>query len=166
MMQEWELPESTEVVRIAWRLGSAALLGSAIGMEREWMRKAAGLRTHATVAVASAAFVLIALEMGGDDADVSRVIQGVAAGIGFLGAGTILKPAGDESGIQGLTTAATIWLTAAVGVAAGAGHSTIAAIAVIIGWLILTILAGLKRLIGRSSGHGGCTESARGANAD
>lgn len=134
--------------RIAWRLASAAVLGGLIGIEREWSRKAAGLRTHMTVALGSAAFVLAVLESGGGDEDVSRVIQGVAAGLGFLGAGTILKKT-DETEIQGLTTAATIWLTAAVGVAAGAGHVAIGVICVIGAWLILSILSGVERVIGR-----------------
>lgn len=134
--------------RIALRLSAAALLGGLIGIEREWSRKAAGLRTHMTVALGSAAFVMVVLESGGGDEDVSRVIQGVAAGLGFLGAGTILKKT-DESEIQGLTTAATIWLTAAVGVAVGAGHLAIGAICVIGAWLILSIFSGLERVLGR-----------------
>ena len=134
--------------RVAWRIGSAAVLGGLIGLEREWARKPAGLRTHMTVAVAAAAFVLIVIESGGTEADVARVIQGVAAGIGFLGAGTILKR-DDESDVQGLTTAATIWLTAAVGVAAGAGHGAIGLTCVIAAWLILTMLTGVEKLVSR-----------------
>jgi putative Mg2+ transporter-C (MgtC) family protein len=137
-----------ELVEIIWRLGGAALLGALIGIEREWSRKPAGLRTHATVALASAAFVLVVVNSSDADADVSRVIQGVAAGIGFLGAGTILKKT-SESDIQGLTTAATIWLTAAVGVAAGAGHMAIAATCVAAAWLILTVLTLLERAVRR-----------------
>lgn len=136
------------VSRIVWRLGSAAVLGGLIGIEREWARKAAGLRTHMTVALAAAVFVSVVIESGGADDDVSRVIQGIAAGIGFLGAGTILKKSTEED-IQGLTSAAAIFLTAAVGVAAGAGHITIGIVAVIAAWLILTILAGVERMIGR-----------------
>ena len=146
MNAEWQLPEWTDLTRIAWRLGSAAVLGGLIGLEREWMRKPAGLRTHTTVALASAAFILIGIEMG--MTDLSPVIQGVAAGIGFIGAGTILKRS-DEESIQGLTTAATIWLTAAIGVAAGAGHSTIAVICVIAAAVILTFLSGVERLMAR-----------------
>ena len=148
-MLEWlGLADTNALGRIAWRLGSAAILGGLIGVEREWARKPAGLRTHMTVAVAAAAFVLIVIESGGADDDVSRVIQGVAAGIGFLGAGTILKKS-SESDIQGLTTAATVWLTAAVGVAAGAGHIAMGAICVIAAWLILTIPAGLEKMLNR-----------------
>jgi putative Mg2+ transporter-C (MgtC) family protein len=146
MDEEWRLPEATDLARLAWRLGSAAVLGGLIGLEREWMRKPAGLRTHTTVALASAAFILIAIEMG--ITDLSPVIQGVAAGVGFLGAGTILKRSDGED-IQGLTTAATIWLTAALGVAAGSGHTTIAAICVIAAWGLLTFLSGVERLLER-----------------
>lgn len=142
------LPPTDEIITIAWRLGMAALLGGIVGFEREWAKKAAGLRTHMTVALSAATFVIVAVEGGSADGDVGRVIQGVAAGIGFLGAGTILKRTSEES-IKGLTTAATIWLTAAVGVAAGAGHITVAVIGVIAATLILVILGGVSRGINR-----------------
>jgi putative Mg2+ transporter-C (MgtC) family protein len=140
--------DAAALLRVAWRIGSAAVLGGLIGLEREWSRKPAGLRTHMTVAVAAATFVLIVLESGGTTDNVSQVIQGVAAGIGFLGAGTILKRDA-ESDIQGLTTAATIWLTAAVGIAAGAGHVAIGVTCVATAWLILTMLTGVERLVNR-----------------
>jgi len=149
MHTDWIISFDTAYLSgIAWRLGSAAILGGLIGIEREWARKAAGLRTHMTVSVASAAFVLTVIDIGGVAADVSRVIQGIAAGIGFLGAGTILKKSSEEE-IQGLTTAATIFLTAAVGAAAGAGRVGIAIVCVIAAWLILTILAGVERVMKR-----------------
>lgn len=149
MHLEWlGLTDAADLGRIAWRLGAAAVLGGLIGAEREWARKAAGLRTHMTVSLASAAFVLTVIEIGGADEDVSRVIQGIAAGIGFLGAGTILKKTSEEE-IQGLTTAATVFLTAAVGAAAGAGAVGIGIVCVIGAWLILTFLAGAERIVGR-----------------
>ncbi len=144
-MQE-ELALLAVILRVSWRLMCAALLGSLIGIEREWKSKAAGLRTHTTVALASATFVLVLTESGAADADVSRVIQGITAGIGFLGAGTILKRTSEET-IQGLTTAATIWLTAAIGAAAGAGHVTVASISVIAALLTLSIFAIVERMI-------------------
>jgi len=134
--------------RITWRLVAAAVLGALIGVEREWMRKAAGLRTHTTVSLASATFVLIVTEGGANTGDISRVIQGVAAGVGFLGAGTILKGNSEET-IQGLTTAATIWLTAAVGAAVGAGHVGVAMISVIAALLTLSVFSGVERLMNR-----------------
>jgi putative Mg2+ transporter-C (MgtC) family protein len=142
--------DSVELSRVAWRLGCAVFLGSLIGIEREWMRKAAGLRTHATVALASATFVLVLIESGATASDVSPVVQGIAAGVGFLGAGTILK--GDSAQtIQGLTTAATIWLTAAVGASAGAGHIDLAVISVIAALLTLSIFALVERLMGTAT---------------
>lgn len=148
MLDSWVgISGGVELAGIAWRLGAATLLGGLIGMEREWSGKAAGLRTHMTVSLASAAFVLTVIQIGGADEDVSRVLQGIAAGIGFLGAGTILKKTSEEE-IQGLTTAATIFLTAAVGAAAGAGVVAIAVVCVIGAWLILTIMSAVERLIG------------------
>jgi putative Mg2+ transporter-C (MgtC) family protein len=138
------LPDADYLVRISLRLAGAAFLGGLIGAEREWARKAAGLRTHMTVALGSAAFVLIVLESGATADALSRAIQGIAAGIGFIGAGTILKR-GTEEDIQGLTTAASIWLTAAVGVAVGAGHGWLALVCVTCAWLILSIMAGAGR---------------------
>ena len=147
MQESWlGFSGAIDLAHIAWRLGGAAVLGGLIGAEREWARKAAGLRTHMTVSLASAAFVLTVMEIGGADEDVSRVIQGIAAGIGFLGAGTILKKTSEEE-IQGLTTAATIFLTAAVGAAAGAGAMGVAIVCVVAAWLILTIMAGVERVM-------------------
>jgi putative Mg2+ transporter-C (MgtC) family protein len=100
-----------------------------------------------TVSLACAAFVLLEIESGGAPEDTSRVVQGIAAGIGFLGAGTILKKESEDQ-IQGLTTAATIFLTAAVGAAAGAGHIAIGMVCVAGAWLILTLLAGIERALG------------------
>lgn len=141
-----ELPDSQLLLRLAWRLGAAAVLGGLVGIEREWEHKAAGLRTHMTVSLASAAFVVIALETGATSADLSRVLQGITVGVGFLGAGTIIKRESEQS-IQGLTTAATIWLTAAIGAAAGAGHVAVSVLSVLGAWLILSILSGVDRLI-------------------
>lgn len=142
------LPEAVDFGRVSWRLGCAAVLGALIGVEREWMRKAAGLRTHTTVALASATFVLVLSESGATVEHVSPVVQGIAAGVGFLGAGTILK--GDSAQtIQGLTTAATIWLTAAVGASAGAGHVDVAVISVIAALLTLSIFSLVERWMGR-----------------
>ena len=145
MDQIFSIPDTDYLIRIASRLGAAALLGGLIGFEREWMGKAAGLRTHMTVALGCAAFMLIAIETS---TDVSRAIQGIAAGIGFIGAGTILKR-NEEDDIKGLTTSATIWLTAAVGAAAGAGHGWLGLIGVLIAFLILSILSGVDTWLER-----------------
>ncbi len=96
------------------------------------------------VALGSAIFILASLEAGIDLTDLSRVIQGVAAGIGFIGAGAILKVTSERE-IQGLTTAAGIWMTAAIGLAAGLGRLGLAAIGVALAWLILAIVTRLAR---------------------
>jgi putative Mg2+ transporter-C (MgtC) family protein len=138
------LPDGLQAVRLLIRLIAAALLGAIVGYERERTGKSAGLRTHMLVSVSSALFVLAPLEAGMSPADVTRVIQGVAAGIGFIGAGAILKVS-TEREIQGLTTAAGIWLTTAVGLAAGLGRLGLATVAVLLAWIILYIVARLER---------------------
>jgi putative Mg2+ transporter-C (MgtC) family protein len=100
------------------------------------------------VALGAAMFVLVPIEAGVGGGDLTRVIQGIATGIGFIGAGTILKRA-DREEIQGLTTAATIWLTGAVGIAAGAGLIWLAAVCVGSAWVILSILARVDRWLQR-----------------
>jgi putative Mg2+ transporter-C (MgtC) family protein len=122
------------------RILTATIAGAIVGFERERTGKAAGLRTHMLVALSSAIFVLGPLEAGMLEADVSRVVQGVAAGIGFLGAGTILKLTG-EGQVRGLTTAAGIWLTAALGVAAGLGRLGLALMCAVLAWIILAVLS-------------------------
>jgi putative Mg2+ transporter-C (MgtC) family protein len=134
------MPDLAESVRVVFRLLVAALLGAVVGYERERTGKSAGLRTHMLVSLSSAIFVLAPLEAGMSTGDLSRVIQGVAAGIGFIGAGAILKLA-DERVIEGLTTAAGIWLTAALGLAAGMGRFGLAALSALMAWLILALVA-------------------------
>jgi putative Mg2+ transporter-C (MgtC) family protein len=128
------------------RLGAAVGFAAAIGWEREWRRKPAGLRTHILVSLGAAAFVVIALRTAPGElanassaaqVDLSRVIQGVAGGIGFLGAGTIIQGRGN---VEGLTTAASLWLAAAVGIAAGTGEL---ALGLVLTTLALFVLAGL-----------------------
>ncbi len=132
------------------RLVFAAVLGALLGLQRERVHSAAGLRTHILVALGSALIVLSGIQSGfGHDAE-SRVIQGIVAGIGFLGAGTILK-IGDRAEVLGLTTAASIWLTAGVGIAAGLGHLWLPVLAAGIGWFVLGPLGRLER---RSPGQG------------
>lgn len=123
-----DVPDVEQLTRIVLRLAVAALLGGLVGLEREHKGKAAGVRTHMLVSMGAALFVLAAQQAGISAGDNSRVLQGIVAGVGFLGAGTILK--GDaESQVKGLTTAAGIWLTAAVGVSAGLGLETTAVLA-------------------------------------
>ena len=127
-----DVPDAAQATRIVVRLGMAALLGGLLGYEREHAGKAAGVRTHMLVAMGAALLVLTAEQAGVQPADNSRVLQGIIAGIGFLGAGTILK--GDaESQVRGLTTAAGIWLTAAIGVATGLGRESTALLCTALG---------------------------------
>lgn len=137
------LPDADQLARVFIRLSVAALLGAIIGFQREQVGKPAGLRTHMLVALGAALFVIAPLEAGMSPEDLSRVIQGVAAGIGFLGAGAILKLK-DEQEITGLTTAAGIWLTAAAGVAAGMGRWGSAALGVVMTWLILVAVGRME----------------------
>lgn len=120
-----DITDISQTTRITLRLGLAALLGGLLGYERERKGKAAGLKTHMLVALGAALFVLIPKEAGVSDAELSRVIQGVITGVGFLGAGAILKSSNEEH-VTGLTTAAGIWLTAAIGVTVGLGREATA----------------------------------------
>jgi putative Mg2+ transporter-C (MgtC) family protein len=115
-----DISDATQVTRVCVRLLVAVALGGLLGYEREKRGTSAGLRTHMLVALGSAIFVLVPLEAGITPADLSRVLQGVITGVGFLGAGAIIKLS-QEQEIKGLTTAASVWLTAAIGVAAGMG---------------------------------------------
>ncbi len=135
-----DVPDVAQATRITVRLLLAAALGGVLGYEREQKGKAAGLRTHMLVSLGAALFVLIPQQAGVTIADLSRVLQGIVAGIGFLGAGTILKGNGGEESVKGLTTAAGIWLTAAIGVAAGMGRETTAVLSTLLTLIILTVL--------------------------
>ena len=119
------------------RLLVAGSLGALLGWERSQSGKAAGLRTHILVAVGSASLVAVAMQSGFPPDPLSRVLQGLVAGIGFIGAGCIIK---SEGQISGLTTAAGIWLTAAVGVAAGLGRELSAILIGGLGWFTLAVL--------------------------
>jgi putative Mg2+ transporter-C (MgtC) family protein len=134
-----DVPDGVQIARVTVKLVLAALLGGVMGWERERKGKAAGLRTHMMVAVGAALFVLAPLEAGVPVSDLTRVIQGVAAGIGFVGAGAILKMS-DQGQIVGLTTAAGIWMTAAIGMAVGIGRVWLPVAGVAIAVIILALL--------------------------
>lgn len=144
------LPDARETVRVVVRLVAALLVGGIIGLQRETSGKAAGLRTHILVCMGTVLFVLAA---GGFDMQqdaMSRVVQGLATGIGFLGAGAILKLESSRR-IEGLTTAAGIWMTAALGVAIGLGQLGTAVIGTIFAWVVLALLIKLDRRIDAST---------------
>lgn len=133
-----DLGDPSDITRVCVRLLVALALGASLGYERESSGAAAGLRTHMLVSLGSALFVLVPLQAGMPLEDMSRVLQGVAAGVGFLGAGAILKLPSER--ITGLTTAAGIWLTAAVGVAAGMGLEATAVMSAAFAWVVLALL--------------------------
>jgi putative Mg2+ transporter-C (MgtC) family protein len=116
-----DIPDIAEAIRMAVRLVIAAFLGGVLGINRQLAGKSAGLRTHMLVSLGAALFVMIPQQAGVSDADITRVIQGIVSGIGFLGAGSILRGMNDGE-VRGMTTAAGIWLTAAIGIAAGLGR--------------------------------------------
>lgn len=135
-----DLTELSEIVRMVLRMLLEIILGGLLGYERERRGRAAGLRTHMLVALGSALFVLVPIQSGITTDSLSRVLQGVTSGIGFLGAGAIIKLSEGRPGIRGLTTAASIWLTAAIGVAAGMGHAATAILATLFALFILSTL--------------------------
>ena len=139
-----DLPDAGQVTRIVLRLVIAAALGGLLGYERERQGKAAGVRTHMLVALGAALFVLVPQQAGVSSADMTRVIQGVVAGVGFLGAGAIIKGGAEES-VKGLTTAAGIWLTAAIGIACGLGRESTAVLSALLAFAILALVPHLTR---------------------
>lgn len=142
-----DLGNPDQITRVAVRLTVAGFLGGLIGFEREHRGKAAGARTHILVAVGSALFVMVPQLAGVSDGELTRVLQGLIAGIGFLGAGTIFLGAGRQR-VKGLTTAAGIWMTCAIGATAGMGRESTATLSAILAWCILAIgprLAGAKK---------------------
>ena len=117
---------------------TAVLLGGIVGIQREKVGKPAGLRTHMLVCLGTAVVVLGCSGIGMDMDGLSRVIQGIVTGIGFIGAGTILKLT-DQREIQGLTTAAGLWMTAAIGVGCGLGTLGLAVIATVLTVIVLAL---------------------------
>ena len=129
------------------RLCLSAFLGGVLGIEREWRNKSAGLRTNILIAMGSTLFTMLSVDLsrssGGDG---TRIAAQIVTGIGFLGAGAIMRTGLD---VQGLTTAATIWVNAAVGVAVGGGEYRVAIIAVVVALVALVLLGPVERLIDR-----------------
>jgi putative Mg2+ transporter-C (MgtC) family protein len=134
-----DVKDVAKVTQLVLRMLLATLLGSLLGYQREHQGKEAGMRTHMLVALGSTFFVLIPLQAGMPLGDLSRVLQGLIAGIGFLVAGAILKQQDTEQ-IHGLTTAAGLWLTASVGVAVGLGRETSAILGTVLALIILALL--------------------------
>ena len=131
-------------VHVIARMGFAVLLGGIIGYEREYTGKPAGIRTHILVAFGTAMFIFPSGMAGMSEDSLSRIIQGIGAGIGFIGAGTIIKDSQGEM-VQGLTSAATIWATAAIGITIGLGQIWIATIGACIVWFVRRMLLVLEK---------------------
>ena len=134
---------------IVLRLLTALACGAIIGLNRDFHRKPAGFRTFGLVSLGSALVVLVMHQVAGSGADaVSRVIQGVLTGIGFLGAGVILRRE-SHAKVAGLTTSAAIWLTAGLGMAAGAGQFLLAWICLAFAMALLLLGGPFERLLER-----------------
>ncbi|HEU4587379.1 MAG TPA: MgtC/SapB family protein [Gemmatimonadales bacterium] len=141
-------PNATPLLQILLRLIAAIVVGGAIGLNRDLREKPAGVRTHALVALGSALLVVLGERLSGDTTGeiqlVSRTVQGIITGIGFLGAGVILHPGNGR--IRGLTTAATIWVTAALGIACGVGEWKLAGLATALTFVVLLSGGSVERL--------------------
>jgi len=139
----------TPLPEVLGRLGLAVVLGGAIGIDREFRNKAAGLRTHILVALAAGIFTLITFEIFFEMAewvddprgDAIRIIEAVTAGVAFLAAGTIIQSRGS---VQGLTTGASMWLAGAVGLACGGGFYAIAVIGTLLALIVLIVLGKIE----------------------
>ncbi len=133
---EYALPEPAVLAVIIARVLAAAVLGGLVGYERERKGRAAGLKTHVLVSIGSALFVLAPVVAGTELDDLTRVMQGIVSGIGFLGAGAIIKMERDGR-VEGLTTAAGIWMTCAIGMAAGIGMEMVALVTTIVALVVV-----------------------------
>ncbi len=131
------LPDRRQFIQVIVRLTASVLIAGIIGYQREASGKAAGLRTHILVSIGSTLFVLGCIGAGMSEDGISRVIQGIVTGIGFIGAGTILKR---ETDIKGLTTSAGLWTTCAIGVLIGLGEVGIAIMAAIVTFIVLAVV--------------------------
>ncbi len=150
----WGASDLAHIKVLVSRLLVAAILGAIVGFEREEENKPAGLRTHMLVAIGSALFVLAPVLAGIEVANLARIIQGLTIGIGFLGGGVIIKLEG-QNRIMGLTTAATIWLTAGIGMAVGLGALWAAVLVVCLAWIVLYAIGRLEKHAARDKVHHG-----------
>jgi putative Mg2+ transporter-C (MgtC) family protein len=142
------LHDRQQIARIVIRLLAALILGGVVGIQRERTHKPAGLRTHMLVCLGTAVFVTTCGAAGMAFDAQSRVIQGIITGLGFIGGGSILKLS-QEHEIKGLTTAAGLWMTAAIGVTIGLGALGIAISATVVTLLILAVAGKFEKLVQR-----------------
>jgi putative Mg2+ transporter-C (MgtC) family protein len=132
-----------------WRLLLAAGLGAALGVEREYRQKPAGLRTNILIALGSALFTIMSVSMAQGGADPGRIAAQIVTGIGFLGGGAIMR---NRDTVHGMTTAATIWVNAAIGVAAGTGQYSLATFAAVLTLVVLVVLPPIEAYFERRAG--------------
>lgn len=138
------LGSGRQAAQMLLRVITAVVLGGLVGMQREQAGKPAGVRTHMLVSLGTAVVVLASAGMGMAYDAQSRVIQGIVTGIGFIGAGSILK-LNEERDIKGLTTAAGLWMTAAIGIACGVGTLGIALISAVLTLIVLALAGVIER---------------------
>ncbi|MDH5829566.1 MgtC/SapB family protein [Luteimonas sp. M1R5S18] len=136
---EYALPSVATLTIVVARVLTAAVLGGLIGFERERKGRSAGFKTHILVSIGSALFVLAPAMSGVPMEDITRVMQGIVSGIGFLGAGAIIKMDKDAR-VEGLTTAAGIWMTSAVGMAAGMGMEIVALVTTLVALMVVGVI--------------------------
>lgn len=139
-------PDTQQLMHVLIRVLAAVLLGAIVGVQREKVGKPAGLRTHMLVSLGTAVVVLACSGSGMGLDGLSRVIQGLVTGVGFIGAGSILKLS-DQRDIKGLTTAAGLWMTAAIGVAVGLGTLGLAIIGTALTLIVLALVGWLESRI-------------------
>jgi putative Mg2+ transporter-C (MgtC) family protein len=137
------LPDSRQLIHVVIRLLASVILGAIIGYQRERVGKPAGLRTHILVTLGTTIFVLACTGYGMSSDGVSRVIQGIITGIGFVGAGSIIK-SDKEGSVQGLTSSAGIWVAAGIGIAVGLGGLGLALMSTFLAFIILTFVNSLE----------------------
>jgi len=142
-------PDVVSIAGIGWvlvKLIIAVILGGAVGWERETLDRPAGFRTHVLACVGSAVYMIVSESFSGPRADPSRIASQVASGMGFLGAGTILR---HGSIVRGLTTAASLWTVAAIGLCIGRGdmYLVVAALAAVVVLLTLTVLGRVEKVV-------------------
>ena len=137
------------LVDYVWRLLLAAGLGAAVGLEREYRQKPAGLRTNILIALGSAVFTVLSIGMTSGTGDSSRVAGQIVTGIGFLGGGAIMR---NRDTVHGMTTAATIWVNAAIGVAAGVGQYSLATFTTALTLVVLVVLPPIESYFERRAG--------------
>ena len=137
------------LLELMLRLLLAAGLGAAIGIERESRQKPAGLRTNILIALGSALFTMLSIDIGGVGSTPDRIAAQVVTGVGFLGGGAILR---SGRNIHGMTTAATIWVNAAIGMATGAGEYALATVVTVITLVVLAVLPPVEAYFERRAG--------------